>query len=324
MPPLRTINDETIVQSSRLRFKHGFLNANAARYTVCMRHLAAIAGFGVIMAATVSTDYVREIESWRQERAARLKSDTGWLTVAGLFWLREGPNTAGTAADNAIVLPAGAAPAHIGVFDLHDPTVTFRAQPGVAVQIDGRAAARAELKPDTSEKPDAVSVNDLTMFVIERAGQFGIRLRYKNSPFRRNFTGLKWYPVRPEYRMEAKFLSEPKKIRILNILGQTDEEDSPGSVEFTFQGKPYRMVALTEDNTLFFVFRDRTSSHATYGAGRMLNTPMPRDGKVDLDFNKAYNPPCAYIPYATCPLPPAENRLPFAIEAGEMNYGDHH
>ena len=277
------------------------------------------------MAATVSGEYEREIEAWRQKREQNLKSDSGWLTVAGLFWLKEGANTAGAAKNNDIVLPEGAAPDRIGVFDLRGKRVTFRAAAGAPVQVDGRpVASETELKPDTSEKPDTVTVNDLSMFVIERAGQYGIRLRDKNSATRRNFTGLKWYPVRPEYRVEARFISEPKKIPILNILGQTDQEDSPGVVEFTLLGKPHRMVALVEDDTLFFVFRDRTSGHTTYGASRMLNTPMPRDGKVDLDFNKAYNPPCAYIAYATCPLPPPENRLPVAIEAGEINYTGGH
>lgn len=275
-----------------------------------------------VFAASLPDDYVQQIDKWRETREARLKSDTGWLTVAGLFWLKPGVNTAGTGAKNTIVLPAGSAPARIGSFDLAGKAVTFHAEAGVPVRVDGKEVSEAELKPDTSEHPDEVTIEDLTMFVIERAGQYGIRLRDKNSPYRRDFTGLKWFPVRPDYRVEAQFVSEPKKIPILNIVGQTDEEDSPGYVEFTLAGQTLRLRALTEDNTLFFVFRDRTSGHTTYGASRMLNTEMPKDGKVVLDFNKAYNPPCAYIPYATCPLPPHENRLPVAVEAGEMKYSN--
>jgi len=262
-----------------------------------MRLFAGLAAVTLAAAATVPSDYVQQIEEWRNAREQRLKSDTGWLTVAGLFWLHDG--------DNKIDLPHG----QTAVFVLHNGKVTH----------DGR-----EMKPDASGNPTVISMNDLTMFVIQRADRFAIRLKDKDSKYRRNFTGLKWYPVRPEYRVEARFVAEPKKIPILNIIGQTDQEDSPGYVEFTLRGQPMRMVALTEDETLFFVFRDKTSGKTTYGSSRMLNTPMPKDGRVTLDFNEAYNPPCAFTPYATCPLPPHENRLPVAIEAGELKYKSQH
>ena len=265
-----------------------------------MVRLLLIAAAVSIFAASIPNDYLQQVQDWRHKREERLKSDTGWLTVAGLFWLNEGVNH--------ITPPAGSESAHVGTFDLHSGKVTYQ---GV------------EMKPDTSGDPTEIRVNNLTMFVIERAGKFAIRLRDTNSPYRKNFTGLKWFPVKPEYRVEAKFVAEPKKIPILNVIGQTDEEDSPGYVEFNLQGTPLKLVALTEGDTLFFVFRDKTSGHTTYGASRMMNTPMPKDGRVVLDFNEAYNPPCAYIPYATCPLPPHENRLPIAVEAGEMKYSDH-
>jgi uncharacterized protein (DUF1684 family) len=285
-----------------------------------MRLLAGMAAVVLAAAATVPPDYVQQMETWRQKREQRLKADGGWLSVAGLFWLNEGANTAGTAKDNSIVLPPGSAPDHIGVFELHGNKVVFRPAAGVPIT----PARETELKPDTSGNPDAVAINDLTLFVIQRSDRYGIRLKDRNSPFRRNFTGLKWFPIRPEYRVEARFIAEPKKIPILNMVGQTDTEDSPGAVEFTLNGQQLRMVALTEEDTLFFVFRDKTSGKTTYGASRMLNTPMPKDGRVVLDFNQAYNPPCAFTPYATCPLPPHENRLPVAVEAGEMKYSDEH
>jgi uncharacterized protein (DUF1684 family) len=260
-----------------------------------MRLLAGMAAVVLAASAALPPDYVQQIEQWRQKREQRLKSDTGWLTVAGLYWLHEG--------ENKIDLPRGAT----ATFVLHDGKVTH----------DG-----AEMKADVTEHPTELKMGDLTLYVIERAGRYGIRLKDKDSEYRRNFTGLKWYPVRPEYRVEARFVAEPKKIPILNIVGQTDNEDSPGYVEFTLHGQRLRMVALTEEDTLFFVFRDKTSGKTTYGASRMLNTPMPKDGRVVLDFNEAYNPPCAFTPYATCPLPPRENRLPVAIEAGEKKYSN--
>ena len=280
-------------------------------YTETMVRLLLIAAAVSAFAASISDDYVQQVEKWRQAREDRLKADDGWLSVAGLFWLNEGSNT--------IKLPPGSESAAVGTFELHKGKVTYH----IAGPVPPGASPEMEMKPDTSGEPTELHVNDLTMFVIQRADRFAIRLKDKNSPYRRDFTGLNWYPVKPEYRVEARFVGEAKKIPILNVVGQTDQEDSPGHVEFELQGKPLRMVALTEGDTLFFVFRDQTSGHTTYGASRMMNTAMPKDGRVALDFNEAYNPPCAFTPYATCPLPPHENRLGVAIEAGEMNYGKH-
>ncbi len=263
--------------------------------------MAAMAG---AMVAAVPDQYVQEIQKWRQAREERLKADDGWLTVAGLYWLHEGENT--------ITPPPDAASLAVGTFSLHHGKVTYH----IAGPVPSGASPDKEMKPDTSGDPTEIRINDITMFVIERSGRYAVRLKDKNSEYRRNFAGLKWYPVRPEYRLEAQFVADPRKIPILNMVGQTDQEDSPGYVEFTVKGRQCRMRALTEEDTLFFVFRDQTTGKTTYGASRMLNTPMPKDGHLVLDFNKAYNPPCAFTPYATCPLPPHENRLAVAIEAG--------
>jgi len=270
--------------------------------------------------------YLQQIEQWRAHREARLKADDGWLTVAGLFWLNGGDNSAGTAPDCAMVLPAGSAPAHAGVFHFHGGKTSFRAVPGVAVAVNGKPVESAELKSDDDKDgPDELSINALTMYVIHRGDKYGIRLKDRNSEYRRSFTGLHWYPIRPDYRVTAKLVAwpQPKEIPIANILGQTEPTPSPGYLEFTLNGVPLRLDAVTEDNTLFLIFRDRTAGKTTYGAGRFLNADMPKDGVAVLDFNKAYNPPCAFTPYATCPLPPPQNRLAVAIEAGEMKYGDH-
>ncbi len=260
-----------------------------------------------VLLGAADTAYVQQMEQWRALREARLKADGGWLTVAGLFWLNEGDNTAGTAPDCTIKLPAGSVPAHIGVFHFHDGKVSFRAAEGATVAVNGDPEKAADLKSDMEKDgPDMVTINALTMFVIQRGGKFGIRMKDKNSEYRRNFTGLHWYPVRPEYRVTAKFVAwpAPKTIPIANILGQTEPTPSPGYLVFTVNGVETRLDAVTEDDGLFLIFRDKTAGKTTYGAGRFLNTELPKDGTVVLDFNQAYNPPCAFTPYATCPLPP--------------------
>jgi uncharacterized protein (DUF1684 family) len=267
--------------------------------------------------------YKTEIERWRHEREAGLKADDGWLTVAGLFWLKDGKNTAGTNKSNSIALPEGSAPATLGVFEFHNGQTLFQAMPGVRIRVNGKPVTSATLKPNTSGLPDIVQINDLTMFVIQRGKRFGIRLKDKNSEMRKAFAGLKFFPPDERYRVRAKFVPyvPPKMIPIPNILGETEEEASPGYVEFTLNGHACRLDPVTEDDSLFFIFKDLTSGKETYPPGRFLNTQMPESGEVTLDFNKAYNPPCAFTPFATCPLPPKQNQLAIRIEAGELRYG---
>lgn len=268
------------------------------------------------------SSYHDQVLAWQKSREARLQSDTGWLTVAGLFWLKPGDNTAGTDETNSIVLPKNSAPAQIGRFRLDGSRVTFTNLADDALTVDGKpAASEITLKDDTAEKPDVIQINQLSMFVIKRGDRYGIRLRDKDSEFRKKFTGLRYFPIREDLRIEAKFVADPKKISVPNILGRTDLQDSPGVAVFTLNGKEYKLRPVFEDDTLFFIFKDLTSKTETYQAGRFLNTPLPKDGKVLLDFNRTYNPPCAFTPYATCPLPPKENILPARIEAGELRYG---
>jgi uncharacterized protein len=257
-----------------------------------------------------ATPYETEIAQWRQTREQGLKRDGGWLTVAGLFWLHEGANPFGKDANNEIVLPDG--PAKAGAFELHDGKVTLA--------MDG---ARRELMTDSA---DVAKVGRLSLFAIKRADKFGIRLKDPESQYRKEFHGLDNFPVREEYRITAKWVAEPKQVPVLNIIGQTEPMESPGYAVFLIGGKEFRLRPVLEgpdEKELFYIFRDQTASHETYGAGRFLYSAMPADGKVVLDFNKAYNPPCAFTPYATCPLPPQENRLAVRIEAGEKKYGNH-
>src|ERR1051325_8152345 len=189
--------------------------------------------------------YESEIQTWRTERESRLKTDTGWLTVAGLFWLHEGENYFGSAPANDIVLPSG--PARAGWFGLHQDKIT--------VHIKGQQALRA-LEPDRETAPHLVHIENLTMFPIKRGDRYGIRLRDKNSAFRREFTGLHWFPIQQSARVTAEWVNEPKKMGIPNILGQTEDEKSPGYARFHWAGHELRLRPIEEDGQLFFIFRD--------------------------------------------------------------------
>ena len=267
--------------------------------------MASLAGLA-LMAATSTFD--TEIAQWRQQRLDKLKADGGWLTLVGLVWLHEGANTFGKDEKNDVVVPDG--PAHAGVFELKNDTVT--------AQINGSSK---EIKADSA---DAAEAGRAKLYVIKRGEKIGIRVKDPDSEYRRNFHGIENYPANPKYRVIAKWVEDEKQIPILNIIGITEPLKSPGVAVFTLHGKEYRVRPVFETpdaKELFYIFKDETSGKETYGAGRFLYSDMPKDGKVTVDFNKAYNPPCAFTPYATCPLPPPENKLPVRIEAGEKNYG---
>lgn len=266
--------------------------------------------------------YRAELEAWQRKREASISAETGWLTVVGLFWLKEGENTVGTKPGSDIFLPPNSAPESAGVFRLRGGAVSFEAASGVNVLIDGKAASRASMRPDTAGRPTEVRIGNLTMTVIERGGRLAIRLRDRESEARRNFRGLKFFPANDRFRLVARFVpyDPPRKLPVPNVLGGIEEEPSPGYAVFTYDGREYRLDALESGDSLFFIFKDQTASRETYPAGRFLYTPKPLGGEVVLDFNRAINPPCAYTPYATCPFPPRQNELDFRIEAGEMNY----
>lgn len=275
-----------------------------------------------LLAAGTDEAYRLEVEKWRVQRENRLRADDGWLSVAGLFWLKNGENRAGAGPENEIQLPAGA-PSRVGTFVLTGHKVVFRAEPGAAVFLGDQRVTTAELRPDTPGPPDVLRVGDFSMLVIKRGRRYGIRLRDKNSEFRRKFRGCKWFPVDAAYRVEAKFVpyQPPKPVPILNILGDTEYHQSPGYAEFEIAGKRCRLEPVLDNGRLWFIFKDQTSGKETYGAGRFLYADPPQNGIVVLDFNKAYNPPCAFNPYTTCPLPPKQNHLPVPVRAGEKDYG---
>jgi hypothetical protein len=276
------------------------------------------------MLLTGDTSYRANIEQWHAKHENELKADGGWLTVSGLFWLKDGVNRVGSNQANEIVLPRG--PAELGSFELHQGKTIFRAAPGMAVKLNGQpAGAVAPLKSDAEGKPDKIQYDAFTMFVIHRGERDAIRLKDTESESRKAFTGLHWFPVRENYRVVAKFVpyQPPKMMTIPNILGETEQDPSPGYVVFTLNGQSLRLDPVQEDDQLFFIFHDLTSGKETYPAGRFLYTDLPKNGEVVMDFNQAENPPCAFTAYATCPLPPKQNRLAVRVEAGELNYGHH-
>jgi len=284
---------------------------------------ALIAGLALLLLPVDQTSYRAEIEKWRHQREEALKAEDGWLTVTGLFWLKEGENTIGSNGGNNFVLPKASAPERVGAFEFHNGVTTFQAAAGVAATVNGRPTTRALLKPDSSGPPDLLRVRGLTMYVIKRGNRLGIRLKDKDSEMRRKFTGTQWFPVKEQFRVTAKYVpyDPPKKISIPNIVGGVEEETSPGYVEFTLGGRQYRLDPVSEGESLFFIFKDQTAGKETYPPGRFLYTSLPKNGEVILDFNQAVDPPCAFTPYATCPLPPEQNQLPVRIEAGELRYG---
>ena len=263
------------------------------------------------------------IAKFRAEREAELKAEDGWLSVSGLFWLKEGENRFGADPSNEVVLPKGSAPARAGVFELDDGKTTLRVAGGAEVTLDGKPVTTLVMNAGTTHKPDVIRLGALLLNVIKRGERFGIRVKDSNARHRRQFKGLSWFPMKEDFRITAKFVAyeQPRNIEIANVLGDVDKMPSPGYVLFNLGGREYRLDPIFEgDDKLFFIFADLTNNKTTYGAGRFLYTGLPQDGKVTLDFNQAINPPCAFTQFATCPLPPRQNRLKARIEAGEMNY----
>lgn len=277
---------------------------------------------GLIAALDAEPDYRATIERWRAQREADLRAEDGWLSVNGLFWLEAGDNTVGSAPDSQVLLPADAAPARAGVIRLEGRRVTLRLEEGVTALLNGRPVRSAELRSDATGSGDVVTLGRLKLLLLERGGRYAIRLKDPESPMRKQFTGLKWFPVREEWRITGRLVphATPQKLVFDTVIGTREEMESPGEVVFEYGGREYRLLAARSGKRLFLVFRDATSGKTTYGAGRFLYADELPGGAVLLDFNKAYNPPCAFTPYATCPLPPRQNRLPIAVTAGEMNY----
>jgi uncharacterized protein (DUF1684 family) len=271
--------------------------------------------------------YLQSFEKWKAEQVADLKQN--WLPLAGLYWLKPGANSFGTDAGNTLVFPEG--PAHAGEFDLAGKDVTIKLLPDAHAKIAGKELTTARLDPDFSGHATTVVMGSLQFHVLVRGERIGVRLKDTESASVRNFHGLLFYPPDMNYRVTGTWIpSDGKKtIDVPNVLGDVTPVPVAGVVVFKINGQEARLTALGGDASkgLSFVFNDLTAKTDTYPGGRFLETEPVANGSVILDFNRAYNPPCAVTPYATCSLAPKENRLNVAIPAGEKfdraAYGHH-
>lgn len=284
--------------------------------------LAAL--FALVFSVNAQNGYVESVEKWRIDRENELKSENGWLTVAGLFWLKEGTNTVGAGGGFDIELTENFK-GKFGEIIFQNGAARLKVENGVEALSDGKSFSEIELVSDEKSKPTLIQTGSQTFYLIKREDRFGIRLKDKNSKKRAGFTGLKWFPIDEKYKVKANFeaFDAPKEVLIPNVLGGSFKMKSPGILRFRLNGKKYALEPVLEEGTkrLFIIFRDATSKTETYGAGRFLYAKRAENGEVLLDFNKSENPPCAYTAYATCPLPPPQNRLEAEIKAGEKRYG---
>jgi uncharacterized protein (DUF1684 family) len=269
-------------------------------------------------------DYSREIEQWRARRVARLTAPDGWLSLIGLHWLEPGPNTLGSAADNAIVLAK--APPHLGVVEWRaDGALSLQLAPGNGALVDGEAKSQATLRDDRDPNPTRVSFGSLNFIVLDRGGRKALRVRDADAETRTRFSGIESFPVDPVWRIVADWVpfDPPQTLETANVIGQMERYPVPGRAVFERDGHRHELLPVIEvpgDEQLFLIFADGTSGRETYGAARFLYADPPREGKIVLDFNQAYNPPCAFTAFATCPLAPPENRLDLRVTAGEKKY----
>lgn len=282
----------------------------------------------LILASTAPTladdAYRAEVETFRKARETTLKAEDSWLTVAGLFWVKPGETRIGGDPGSDVLLSSDAPPT-LGVLTLtKEGKASFRAEPGVALTLDGKPFESGEIASDAEgAKPGVLAFGRFKLILLKRGERHALRLKDNGSEIRQNFAGLRWFPVAEDWKIKAKFVPHQvdSKITFDTIVGSQDILGSPGYVTFERDGKPYRLDAASQpDGRLWFVFRDSTSGRTTPGNARQLYADAPVSGEVILDFNKANCLPCAYTPHATCPIAPPQNRLKLAVTAGEQTY----
>jgi len=300
------------------------------RAPVYLRHIFATAIFVIIAVVGVSLSgeeptetHSEEIEAWFKWRVDRLTSESGYLSQVGLFQLEEGVQTFGSHEDNDLVFPNNA-PQQAGVIKVENGRVFLAPDPGVKIRHKGELFTGMEMFPDTAANFNQFTMDTYTFYVIERAGPLYLRVKDTKSKYRSSFKGIERYPVDESWRVAARFDRYPvtKTLRVPNVLGYDEIVVCPGAIVFEVDGVEYSLEPMTSNaEQWWLVFGDETSGRETYGGGRFVYIPAPdEDGNTYIDFNKSYNPPCAFNPYSTCPLPHPENLLPIAITAGEKSY----
>ncbi len=266
-------------------------------------------------------DYQAAILTWRREKDESLTAEEGWLSLIGLFWLREGLNTLGGDPRSDVLLTRGCAADHLGTLTLRAGVVRLAVGARQPVTVDGRPVTAATLRDDTMPGgPTVVRVGTVSFFVIRRGDLYGIRARDSANPARAAFKGRSWFPINPAMRVPATYQAyeTPRLFEVATAAGITESLKNIGRADFEIDGRPLSLQAFESGSDLWFILRDSTSAKTTYGGGRFLYARLDADGlPLTLDFNKTCFPPCAFTPYATCPLSPPENVLPVAIEAGE-------
>lgn len=282
-------------------------------------------GFSTFGRAEEKT-FLEETKAWQQEREQKLRAENGWLTLVGRYPLKEGSNTLGIGKDNDIVLPenfSALGPSRLGYITINTlaGTATLKLDEKVAMQSAGKSFEGERRFEISDAKKDWVTLDRMSMYVIMREGKYFLRVADNQSELRTRFPGCTWFPPNSRFRIEAKYVaySKDQTLVIQNILGESLQQSSCGYAEFILDGATYKLDAIREGEGLFFVFRDATSGERTYGGGRFMDiAKCPADQELFiLDFNRAYNPPCAFSKYTTCPLPPPQNKLKIRIEAGE-------
>jgi len=285
-------------------------------------------------ADSADQQWKNDLLSWRSKRAAGLQAPEGWLSLTGLDWLKDGDNSFGASEDNRFAI-AAKLPAHLAVVRVDKNALQLLAPAGgfpKELLVDGQPAKEQPLFADDAQKPSKLSIGTVTIIIIRRDDRYALRIKDLLAPTRTDFHGLRWYAPNTSYRIRAKWVPyvPAKVLDIPTILGTVSKLPAPGAAEFSLEGKTMRLEPVLEEpdsKELFFIIRDTTSKATTYGAGRFLYTELPdhglaQPGELVLDFNRLINPPCAFTAYATCPLPPPQNRVPVEIPAGEQRYHD--
>ena len=268
-------------------------------------------------------DYADDVAKWRRAEEADLTKEDGWLALAGLFWLKEGVNTVGAGTQFDVRLTDNFKQGRFGAIDFHNGKATLRVAEGVAAQAGGKPISTITLVSDEAKNPTEIQTGSELFYLIRREDRFGIRLKDRQSKARLTFKGQRWFPIDESYKVRARLdaFPQPQEIRVPNVLGGSFKMKSPGILKFSVQGKACSLQPVIEDDgSLFLIFRDASNLDDTDETGRFLHADKAVNGETVLDFNKAENPPCAFTPYATCPLAPPGNDLKIAIKAGEKRY----